>query len=245
MKTHFTRVLSVGTLCVLASVSFAQGGGGQGGQGGGGRGQGGQNFRNMTPAQREEMRAQMRQTQIKGALTAAGYTDDATQQAVIDYATTSVAASTGILPKIEALRAAFRDNADDKTVADALAAYRTAVDEAEKTRTTAIADLDKAISFSTKPKLEALLVMMGYIGDENGFVSNLAGQAQLPGAGGGRGGGFGGGGFGGAGGGCGGGGFGGGGFGGGQGAGGQGGAGGRRRGGGQGGAGGGAAVQNN
>ncbi|BCM92090.1 hypothetical protein IAD21_03969 [Abditibacteriota bacterium] len=244
MKTHFTRVLSVGALCVLASVSFAQGGGGQGGGGGrqGGQGgQGGQNFRNMTPEQREQMRTQMRETMIKRALTGAGFTDDATQTAVVTFATQEVAASTGILPKIEALRTAFRDNADDKTVADALAAYRAAVVDAQKTRTTAIADLDKAVSFSTKPKLEALLVMLGYIGDENGFVSNLAGQAQLPGAGGGRGGGFGGGGMGG--GGFGGGGFGGGGQGGGFGGGGQGGqGGGRRRGGG---GGGGAAPANN
>ncbi|RYX84922.1 hypothetical protein EON83_08265 [bacterium] len=196
MKTHFSRVLTVGALCVLASVSFAQqnggggGGGGrrgQNGQNGGGGGMGGQNFRNMTPAQREEMRATMRANQLRQGLTGAGFTDTATQDAVVEFAKTQGTTATGILPKIEALRAAFRDNADDKTVSDALAAYRTAVDEAEKTRATAIADLDKSISFSTKPKLEALLVMLGVIGDENGFVSNLAGQAQLPGAGGGRG----------------------------------------------------------
>lgn len=201
MKNQLTRVLTVGALCVIASTSFAQrgGGNGRGGQNGGNGGGNFQNFRNMTPEQREQMRTQMRATQTKAALTQAGFTDEATQQAVVDFANKQYTATTGILPKIEALRTAFRDNADEATVGAALTAYKTAVDDAEKTRDADIADLDKAVSFSTKPKLEAILTMIGLIGDENGFVSNMAGQAQLPGAGGGRGGGFGGGGMGGGG----------------------------------------------
>jgi hypothetical protein len=189
MKKHFSRVLVAGVLCALASTSFAQqNGGGNGGGGGGNR----PNFRNMTPEQMEQFRTQMRDRQIRGALTGAGFTDTATQDAVVNYATTQATVSTGLLPKIDALRNAFRDNADDKTIADALAAFRTAVDEAQKNRDTAIAELDKSVSFSTKPKMEALLVMLGMIGDEAPFVANLAGQAQLPGAGGGGRGGMGG-----------------------------------------------------
>lgn len=186
MKTNFSRVLSVGVLCVLASTSFAQRGGNNGGGGGGGNRP---NFANMTPAQREAMRAQMRERQLRRSLAGGGVDDTQTQDAVIAYATQESTAANLILPKIEALRAAFTNNADDKTVSSALADYRSAVKDAQTARTTAISELDKSISFSTKPKLEALLVMLGIIGDENGFVSNLAGQAQLPGAGGGRGGG--------------------------------------------------------
>ena len=193
MKNNFSRVLSLSALGLLACTAFAQVPGDNGG-GGNGAGNGGNrpNFGNMTPEQRQQMRAQMRANQIKQSLVAAGYTDDATQQAVVDFATAQSTAATAIQPKIEALRTAFQNKADDKTVSDALAAYRTAVEDARKAHETAIADLDKTVSFSTKPKLEALLTMLGLIGDENGFVSNLAGQAQLPGAGGGRGGGPGG-----------------------------------------------------
>ena len=205
MKSNFSRVLSVGALILLAGTSFAQPRGG--GNNGGGNGGGGNrpNFRNMTPAQREAFRAQMRENQIRQALTGAGYDDAATQDPIVKFAQDENTVATGLIPKIQAIRTAFTANADDKTLSAALADYRAAVVDAKATRVTAIADLDKSVSFSTKPKLEALLVMLGLIGDENGFVSNLAGQAQLPGAGGGRGGG----GFGGGGGGFGGGGFGG------------------------------------
>lgn len=177
---HFSRVLAVGALCALVgtSTSFAQQGGG--GNGGGGR-QGGRQGR-PTPEQMEQMMAQFRERQIRTSLTDAGYTDPTTQDAVIAFANQQAAVATGMLPKIDALRNAFRDKADDKTVTDALVGYRTAVAEARKNRETAIADLDKSVSFSTKPKMEALLVMLGLIGDENSFVSNQAGQATLPGA---------------------------------------------------------------
>ncbi len=184
MKNKYAHVLSVGALCVLAGTSFAQGGGNNGGGNGGNR----PNFANMTPAQRDAMRAQMRANQIRNSLTGAGFDDAATQDAVVAFAAQQSQAATALLPKIEAIRAAFRDKADDTTVQTALAAYRSAVTDASSTREEALKDLEKTVSFSTKPKLEALLTMLGLIGDENGFVSNLAGQAQLPGAGGGQGG---------------------------------------------------------
>ncbi len=187
MKTKLTRVLSVGALCVLAGTSFAQ----RGGNGNGG-GNNRPDFANMTPAQRDAARAQMRERQMRRMLQGAGFTEQATQDAIVEFANKQNAASTALLPRIEAIRTAFRENADDATVSAALTAYRTAVTAAQTVREADIATLDGSISFSTKPKLEAFLTMMGLIGNENGFVSNLAGQAQLPGAGGGRGGGRGG-----------------------------------------------------
>ena len=195
MKTKFTRVLTVGALCLMAGTSFAQRGGNNGG-GNGNR----PNFANMTPAQREAARAQQRERQLRQSLTGMGFAEPATQDAIVAFAKKQNAASTALLPKIEAIRTAFRDNADDATVSAALTAYRTAVTAAQTARDADIATLDGSISFSTNPKLEAFLTMMGIIGNENGFVSNLAGQAQLPGAGGGRGGRGGQGGFGGGGG---------------------------------------------
>ena len=199
-NTNFSRALTLGALGLLTAISCAQPGPGMdpnagNGQNNGGGGRGNRpNFANMTPAQRDAMRAQMRERQTRRALGSIGINDPATQDPIVKFANDQTVAQSAILPKIEALRADFRDGVDEKTVAAALADYKAAVQTAQTARTAAIAGLDKQLSFSTKPKLEALLTMLGLIGDENGFVANLSGDARLPGAGGGGRGGFGGGG---------------------------------------------------
>ncbi len=210
MKTQISRCLLLGVTLATTGLALAQGGG----QNGGGNGNR-PNFRNMTPEQRQQMMAQMqaqqaqqREQMLRGAMATIN-ADVATQDAVVAFVKQQSDAATALMPKITAMRAAFAGNATDATVTAALADYRAAVEEARKTRETQSANLDKTISFSTKPKLEALLTMLGIIGDETSFVSNLSGDAQLPGRGGrggmgGRGGGMGGGGMGGRGGGMGG-----------------------------------------
>lgn len=206
MKIQILRWFVLGATLATASLALAQGGpqngGGQPGMGGGQGGFGGGNFRQMTPQQRQQMQAQMREQQLRGALNQIGE-GEVTQTAVLAFAKQQSDAATALQPKITAMRGLFRGNgADDAAVKSALADYRSAVDAARKTRDAQTADLDKQISFSTKPKLEAVLTMLGIIGDETAFVSNLSGEARLPGAGGrggqgGRGGRGGGGGFGG------------------------------------------------
>jgi len=192
MKNQISRCFLLGATLATATLCLAQGGQppAQGGDQGGNNNQ---NFRNLTPEQRQQRQQQRQEQQLKGALRQAG-ASDADQTAVLAFVKEQRDAAAALAPKIDAMRKAFTGTADDATVKAALADYRSAVDAARKTRDSRIADLDKQISFSTKPKMEALLTMLGIIGDETAFVANLSGDARLPGAGGqgGRGGGFGG-----------------------------------------------------
>ncbi len=185
MKTHFQRVLLAGAFCVFAGTAFSQGGNNRNG---GNR----PHFAQTGNSQRE--------TQIRAVLTNAGFTDAATQAPIIALARMEQNASLGLVPKINALRAALNGNAgnnndnnngngnnadgnntDDNNIADLFADYRSAVSDIQDARETAINNLDKSVSFSNNPTLEALLTMLGIIGDQTGFVSSLSGQAQLPG----------------------------------------------------------------
>ncbi|RYX82821.1 hypothetical protein EON83_17810 [bacterium] len=188
ITTHFQRIFLVGTFCVFAGAAFGQSTNNRNGG----------NRQNMaqTNTQRETMRATMRENQIRTSLTNAGFTDTTIQDPIVALAKMEQAASQGLLPKINALRTALNNNAQNnaggnntqgnnmngRSVADIFADYRSAVADMQEARATAIINLDKTVSFSTNPTLEALLTMLGIIGDETGFVSNLAGQAQLPGA---------------------------------------------------------------
>ena len=185
MKIQISRWFVLGATLATAGLALAQGGppngGGQPGTGGGQGGFGGGNYRNMTPQQRQQMQAQMREQQLRGALGQIG-ADEASQTAVLAFVKEQSDAATALQPKIAAMRALFRGTGgDDTAIKSALADYRSAVDVARKTRDAQTADLDKQISFSTKPKLEALLTMLGVIGDETAFVANLSGEARLPG----------------------------------------------------------------
>lgn len=179
--THFQRALLLGALCALTGTSFAQMG-----NGGGQR----PNFNNRNNSQGNNSRSQARERQIRTALTNAGYTDTTVQEPVVTLAKMEQAASDTLTPKINAIRNAFQNGANGNnnntnnsdTLANLLADYRSAITKIQNDRANAIDDLDKNISFSTDPKLEALLTMLGVIGDETGFVSNLSGQAQLPGS---------------------------------------------------------------
>lgn len=178
MKIQISRSLLLGATLATTGLSLAQGGGGN------------RPNANMTPEQRQQMMAQRREQRLRGAMVTIN-ADAAAQDAVIAFVKQQSDAATALAPKITAMRAAFSGNATDATVTAALADYRASVETARKTRAAQTADLDKQISFSTKPKLEALLTMLGIIGDETSFVANLSGDAALPGAGGrgGRGGG--------------------------------------------------------
>lgn len=186
MKNHTSRWLLLGATLATTGLALAQNGNGNR-----------PNWGNMTPEQRQQMQAQrqqqqdqQREGQLRGAMTSIGEAVPA-QDAVVAFVKAQNAAAMALTPKIDAMRAAFGKNADDAAVSAALVDYKSAVEAARKTREDQIGELDKQISFSTKPKLEALLTMMGIIGDETSFVANLSGNARLPGAGG-RGGGRGG-----------------------------------------------------
>jgi hypothetical protein len=60
----------------------------------------------------------------------------------------------------------------DQQLEEAIADYQAAAEDEKARREIAVAELDKKIGFSTKPRLRALLMMNGYIGDEAWFSTS-------------------------------------------------------------------------
>lgn len=151
-------------------------------------------FRNMTPEQRQQWMRRMQEQRIRGALTPAGFTDAALQDAVIAFVNEQETATQELQRKERELgRVAREGGMADAQLATLLAEFRTAV-AAEKTRREAATKaLDAKIEFSKKPRLDALLTTMGVIGDESSIAGGMGAGRGMGGPGiGGRGGGRGG-----------------------------------------------------
>lgn len=174
-------------------------GGGRGGNFGGGRG----GFQ-MTPEQRQRMeteQAERREQMIRALLNRAGYTDAATVDPILAFVKEQDKAAAGIREQTNKLQQALRNEVTTEAqTATLLNDLHAAADTEKERRVTATKALDGKISFTKKPKLEAILTVLGIIGDEASLASTGTvlggGMGGFGGRGGGMGG-FGGGGFGG------------------------------------------------
>ncbi len=164
---HLASKLVVGGLLFGTALSAqAQ----QGGPGGGGGGGNRPNWQNMTPEQRaamEERRNAARQQWLRQAMTASGVTDAAAQTIVIDY----MMAQEKSKVSLQAMAVALSDTlSKPESTGDAikvqLAAYRAAVAAADKATVDGLAALDKQVKYSTTPRVEALLTLLGVLGPE-------------------------------------------------------------------------------
>ena len=146
---------------------------GPGGGGGGGR------FRNMTPEQRAQMQQQMQQRREQGlhqVLTAARFTEAPLQNAIVDFVNQQDTAGQAVQEKARLLGQALRDPAaTDAQVAPLLADFRAAVAAEKARRATALKELDADISYTKSPRLDALLTMLGIIGDESSIMGGMGG----------------------------------------------------------------------
>ena len=104
---------------------------------------------------------------LRRALENAGVIDVKVQDSVVAFAAQREAATQELQEKSRAVGAALRNGAaTDKEIAAVLDEFRAAV-AAEKTRRAAAEkDLETAIGWSQKPRLDALLTTMGLVGDE-------------------------------------------------------------------------------
>ncbi len=189
--TRFARPLLLGLALATMGAAHAQpnannGAGAQNppNQNAGGR-RGGRG--EMTAEQQAQMRAQMQQMRelgVRQMLTRGGFTDAALQDAVVAYSNERNKATEALQDKARQLNEALRGTtATDAQLATLLNDFRAAVEEEKARREVAQSALDAKIGLAAKPRLDALLMMAGFIGDE----------AQYLGGGGGRGpGGFGG-----------------------------------------------------
>lgn len=178
---RFAMPLVAGTLLLSAACGAqaqqdpnAMGGGqGQGGQGQGGRG-GGRGFGNMTPEQRQQMQAQMearrntqRQEWLRQAMTASGVTEVVMQNSVINTMMAQEKTRVALQEQARTLsNALIKPETENETLKADLATYRAAVAAADKQRVTDLAALDAQVKYSTNPRIETLLTLLGVLGNE-------------------------------------------------------------------------------
>ncbi|MBW3635745.1 MAG: hypothetical protein KY445_04665 [Armatimonadetes bacterium] len=184
--TRFARPLLLGLALATVGIAHAQpnannGAGAQNppNQNAGGR-RGGRG--EMTAEQRAQMQAQMQQMReigVRQMLTRGGFTDTALQDAIVAYSNERNKASEALQDKARQLNEALRGTTITETqIATLLSNFRGAVEDEKARREVAQSALDAKIGFSTKPRLDALLMMAGYIGDESQY---LGGGGRGPG----------------------------------------------------------------
>lgn len=128
-------------------------------------------FRNMTPQQREQMFQKMVDDRLRDGLKEAGFTQVATQNAVLQYAHSLEADRRIIRDKAGKLRQAMQNKSSkDAQVATLLSDLRKSVAAARQRREKARSALNAKTGFVKKPKLDATLTLMGLGGDESAMM---------------------------------------------------------------------------
>jgi hypothetical protein len=153
-------------LCTLATGAHAQGGGGN---------------NRMTPEQRQQFMAQFearrnqeRDDWQRQAMTAAGLTDPAVQTSVLEYGKKQNAAKAALLEKARALSTLIATpTTPEATLKTELAAFREAVAAYEAQRATDLAALDAQVKYTTSPRVEGLLTLLGLLGDETNVLGGV------------------------------------------------------------------------
>ncbi|PQV63089.1 hypothetical protein B1R32_11666 [Abditibacterium utsteinense] len=201
-RPQWAAKIVVGTL-VFGAAWGAQAQQDQGGMGQGGPGQGGRrNFQNMTPADRQALQAQMeerrntqRQEWLRQAITASGVTDVVAQNSILNLMTAQEKSKVALQQQARALATLLtQPETSDVTLKTDLAAYRAAVAAADKQNSDGLAALDAQVKYSTNPRVETLLTLLGVLGNETvklggiGEVFPDSPYANRGGFGGGRGG---------------------------------------------------------
>jgi uncharacterized membrane protein YgcG len=149
----------------------------QPGAGGGNR----PNFQNMTPEERtammarmEEQRNEQRQSWLRQAMAASGVADTTAQSAVIDYMTSVERSKATLREMARALSASLvKPETTDAELTTALKAYRDAVAAANAKQTADLAALNGVTKYSTTPRVEALLTLLGVLGDETAELGGI------------------------------------------------------------------------
>ncbi len=145
-------------------------------------------WQNMTPEQRQAAIVQFTERRLRNDLTQAGFADAATQDPIVAFSKTMEALRRPLREKATKLREAVANKTADAVVTPLISDLRKATEDAKQPREEALKVLDGKINYSTKPRLQAFLMVGGLLGDEMAFAGGAGGF----GAGGFSGGGFGG-----------------------------------------------------
>jgi hypothetical protein len=146
-----------------------------------------QRGQNMTPEQRQQMEQRMQQFRqqreqerwnwVREALTAAGYGDQGLQDAVIEMMKSETTGTESLREMERQLAAKLVDPAFQPEAFPAeLKAFRDAVAKYQEDKATALKQFDEKHKYSTQPKLETVLTVLGVLGPE---TTTLGGLGQV------------------------------------------------------------------
>ncbi|HEX8552115.1 MAG TPA: hypothetical protein VF681_11250 [Abditibacteriaceae bacterium] len=168
-STWTTKTIATAFIIGSAVTAPAQ----QGGQGGNNR----PNWQNMTPEQRQQMearRTEQRNLWLRQAMTGSGVTDAAAQTAIIDYMTEQEKTRVSLQEQARALSAVLvKPETPDAELKTKLEAYRAAVAAADAQRTADLSVLDEQVKYSTSPRVETLLSLLGVLGNETAQLGGI------------------------------------------------------------------------
>lgn len=141
---------------------------------------------NMTPEERQQMMRERREQGLRNFMERAGATDTATQDAILEFVNAEEKARGAVRETGRKVFEAARTGAvADTQMSVLLGEFRNAVLDEKARRVAAARALDEKIGYTKKPRLEALLVMMGFIGDEALYMAGGMGMPMgmmMPGA---------------------------------------------------------------
>lgn len=133
----------------------------------------------LEQTQREEAMRQQRETFMREALKRAGTEDVATQDTIVEYVRNEMQArNVASQAGRKVLQGMTNRAATDPEVSALMGNLRDAVQDEKARRAVTAKDLDAKVGYTKKPRLEALLTMMGFIGDESSYLNGGNGFGQ-------------------------------------------------------------------
>jgi hypothetical protein len=151
-----------------------------------------QMWQNMTPEQRKQAMQMMAEQTVRGSLGWIGFNDAETQNLVINAMREQDTIYAPVRDQhLKVAQALMNKETDENQMATLMLSLRDAAEKARTEREATIKTLDERIAFSQQPRLEALLTMLGLVGNETQHVGgvlsslgvamgNLAVAGQLP-----------------------------------------------------------------
>lgn len=136
-----------------------------------------QMWQKMTPEQRTQSMQTMMEKIVRDAIERLGINDAETQNLVVDTMREQDATYEAVRAEHLKVAQALMDNeADEVKMTALLQGLRDASEKARVARQASIKTLDERIAFSQQPRLEALLTMLGLVGNETEHVGGVLGS---------------------------------------------------------------------
>jgi hypothetical protein len=145
-----------------------------------------QQLQNMTPEERQQMMRQNRETATRRLLERAGVSDAATQNTIVEYVASEQEAREKSRQTIRTANQKVAQAVRTGAVTDAqlgilLGEFQNAVADEKERRAATASELDSKVGYSKNARLEAVLTILGAIGDESLYMAGGMG-AGLGGA---------------------------------------------------------------